>query len=109
MRAASMRWASMGFGFVEVGTVTPLAQAVAIPRPRMFRLPQAKALVNRLGFNNDGLDAFVANVRKSASFRSQGPHPGPEHRQERHDADRQVRLGRLPAVASKASIHMPTT
>jgi dihydroorotate dehydrogenase len=61
---------NMGFGFVEVGTVTPRAQP-GNPRPRMFRLPQAHALINRLGFNNDGLDAFVANVRRS-SFRARG-------------------------------------
>lgn len=61
---------SMGFGFVEVGTVTPLAQP-GNPKPRMFRLPQAQALINRLGFNNDGLDAFLANVRQS-SFRAKG-------------------------------------
>lgn len=60
----------MGFGFVEVGTVTPKAQP-GNPRPRMFRLPQANALINRLGFNNDGLDAFVANVQRS-SFRAKG-------------------------------------
>src|SRR6478609_8993262 len=60
----------MGFGFVEVGTVTPKPQP-GNPKPRMFRLPRANALINRLGFNNDGLDAFVANVRRS-SFRSQG-------------------------------------
>ncbi|MBK0393195.1 quinone-dependent dihydroorotate dehydrogenase [Ramlibacter algicola] len=60
----------MGFGFVEVGTVTPLPQP-GNPKPRMFRLPQANALINRLGFNNDGLDAFVANVKRS-SFRSRG-------------------------------------
>jgi dihydroorotate dehydrogenase len=58
---------AMGFGFVEVGTVTPLAQS-GNPKPRMFRLPAANALINRLGFNNEGLDAFVANVQK-ASFR----------------------------------------
>jgi dihydroorotate dehydrogenase len=58
---------AMGFGFVEVGTVTPLAQP-GNPKPRMFRLPQARALINRLGFNNDGLDAFVANVQR-ATFR----------------------------------------
>jgi len=58
---------AMGFGFVEVGTVTPLAQS-GNPKPRMFRLPQANALINRLGFNNEGLDAFVANVQK-ATFR----------------------------------------
>ncbi len=61
---------AMGFGFVEVGTVTPVAQP-GNPRPRMFRLPQANALINRLGFNNDGLQAFVANVQRS-TFRSQG-------------------------------------
>ena len=61
---------AMGFGFVEVGTVTPKAQP-GNPKPRMFRLPEANALINRLGFNNGGLDAFVANVQK-ASFREQG-------------------------------------
>ncbi len=65
--------AAMGFGFVEVGTVTPLAQP-GNPKPRIFRLEQANALINRLGFNNDGLDAFVANVKR-ASFRSKGAHP----------------------------------
>lgn len=56
--------AAMGFGFVEVGTVTPKAQP-GNPKPRMFRLPEANALINRLGFNNDGLDAFLANVQQS--------------------------------------------
>ena len=56
---------AMGFGFVEVGTVTPLPQD-GNPKPRMFRLPKARALINRLGFNNHGLDAFVRNVQKSA-------------------------------------------
>ncbi|MCT9811815.1 quinone-dependent dihydroorotate dehydrogenase [Acidovorax sp. Be4] len=62
--------AAMGFGFVEVGTVTPKPQP-GNPQPRMFRIPQAKALINRLGFNNQGLDAFVANVRQS-QCRAQG-------------------------------------
>ena len=61
--------AAMGFGFVEVGTVTPKAQA-GNPKPRMFRLPEANALINRLGFNNEGLDAFLRNVRAS-TFRQQ--------------------------------------
>jgi dihydroorotate dehydrogenase len=61
---------AMGFGFVEVGTVTPLPQP-GNPRPRMFRLPQANALINRLGFNNDGLEAFIGNVKRS-SFRARG-------------------------------------
>jgi hypothetical protein len=55
---------AMGFGFVEVGTVTPLAQN-GNPKPRMFRLPDAQALINRMGFNNGGLAAFVANVQAS--------------------------------------------
>ena len=62
---------AMGFGFIEVGTVTPKPQP-GNPRPRMFRLPEAQALINRLGFNNEGLDTFVANVRRSSSFRRKG-------------------------------------
>jgi dihydroorotate dehydrogenase len=58
---------AMGFGFVEVGTVTPLGQP-GNPKPRMFRLPQARALINRLGFNNEGLAAFIANVKRSALY-----------------------------------------
>ena len=55
---------AMGFGFVEVGTVTPLGQP-GNPKPRMFRLPKANALINRLGFNNEGLSAFVENVKRA--------------------------------------------
>ncbi len=56
--------AALGFGFIEVGTVTPLAQP-GNPPPRLFRLPEREALINRFGFNNVGLEAFVANVRRS--------------------------------------------
>ena len=66
---------AMGFGFVEVGTVTPLAQT-GNPKPRMFRLPQAQALINRLGFNNEGLEAFVANVTQSAHHRQRSAPTG---------------------------------
>lgn len=66
--------AAMGFGFVEVGTVTPKAQP-GNPKPRMFRLPQANALINRLGFNNEGLDAFIANVQKSGFRKQAVKHP----------------------------------
>ncbi len=59
--------AALGFGFIEVGTVTPRAQP-GNPKPRMFRLKENEALINRLGFNNQGLDAFVANVQR-AKFR----------------------------------------
>jgi len=62
---------AMGFGFIEVGTVTPKAQP-GNPKPRMFRLPQAEALINRLGFNNQGLTAFLAHVQRARTFRAAG-------------------------------------
>jgi len=66
---------AMGFGFVEVGTVTPLAQP-GNAKPRLFRLTQAQALINRFGFNNDGLQAFIDNVRRCANYqaRATGDH-----------------------------------
>ena len=59
--------AALGFGFIEVGTVTPRPQP-GNARPRLFRLPQAEALINRFGFNNVGVDEFLAN-RLRASWR----------------------------------------
>ncbi|HVO88158.1 MAG TPA: quinone-dependent dihydroorotate dehydrogenase [Casimicrobiaceae bacterium] len=56
--------ATLGFGFIEAGTVTPRPQP-GNPRPRLFRLPAANALVNRMGFNNDGVTAFIANVQRA--------------------------------------------
>lgn len=55
-------WAALGFGFIEIGTVTAIAQP-GNPKPRIFRLPQQKALINRLGFNNDGADAIAKRFR----------------------------------------------
>src|SRR4249919_2339860 len=55
---------ALGFGFVEVGTVTPRPQP-GNQKPRMFRLPQHRAIINRLGFNNDGVDALVRNVQRA--------------------------------------------
>ncbi len=55
---------SLGFGFVEIGTVTPKPQA-GNPKPRMFRLPEHQAVINRLGFNNEGLEALVRNVERA--------------------------------------------
>jgi dihydroorotate dehydrogenase len=61
-----------GFGFVECGTVTPLPQA-GNPRPRLFRLSQDRAVINRMGFNNQGLDRFAANLgRRGAVAAQQG-------------------------------------
>lgn len=56
--------AALGFGFIEVGTITPRPQA-GNPKPRMFRLPDRQAVINRLGFNNAGVDALVRNVECS--------------------------------------------
>ena len=56
--------AALGFGFIEVGTVTPRPQP-GNPRPRLFRIPQAHAIVNRMGFNNDGVDKLIENVRRA--------------------------------------------
>jgi dihydroorotate dehydrogenase len=55
---------ALGFGFIEVGTVTPRAQP-GNPQPRLFRIPQARGIINRFGFNNDGVDALVANVKRA--------------------------------------------
>jgi dihydroorotate dehydrogenase len=62
---------AMGFGFIEVGTVTPLAQA-GNAKPRMFRITDKQALINRLGFNNEGLASFLVNVQRARSFRASG-------------------------------------
>ena len=57
--------AKLGFGFLEVGTVTPRPQP-GNPRPRLFRLPPAQALINRMGFNNVGLDGFLENLARAS-------------------------------------------
>lgn len=54
---------ALGFGFVEIGTITPRPQP-GNPQPRLFRLPQAQAIINRMGFNNKGVDHLVAQVKK---------------------------------------------
>ncbi len=64
-------WAALGFGFIEIGTVTAKAQP-GNPKPRIFRLPQQQALINRLGFNNDGADAIAQRL---AALRESGRWP----------------------------------
>src|SRR5215510_1949642 len=64
-------WAALGFGFIEIGTVTAKAQP-GNPRPRIFRLPEQQALINRLGFNNDGADAIAQRL---AALRVSGRWP----------------------------------
>src|SRR5688572_5136105 len=56
--------ANLGFGFIEIGTVTPRPQP-GNPKPRLFRLPEAQAIINRMGFNNHGLDRLIQNVSKA--------------------------------------------
>jgi dihydroorotate dehydrogenase len=56
--------AALGFGFIEIGTVTPRPQP-GNPKPRLFRLPQAQGIINRMGFNNDGVDALIGNVKRA--------------------------------------------
>ena len=58
--------ACLGFGYIEIGTVTPLAQD-GNPLPRLFRLPKDKAIINRMGFNNEGVDAAVERLKKRKS------------------------------------------
>ena len=63
--------AALGFGFLEIGTVTPKPQP-GNPFPRMFRLPQARAIINRMGFNNDGIDACIQRVKQSSYWQNGG-------------------------------------
>ncbi len=62
---------TFGFGYIEAGTVTPLPQP-GNPRPRLFRLVPAQALINRMGFNNEGVERFVARVQAQRRFRAAG-------------------------------------
>ena len=60
---------ALGFGFIEIGTTTPRGQP-GNPKPRMFRLPEQQAIINRLGFNNEGVDALVRNVGRARRNRA---------------------------------------
>jgi len=63
--------ASLGFGSIEIGTVTPRPQS-GNPKPRMFRIPEKQAIINRMGFNNDGVDKLLANISNSQFARRGG-------------------------------------
>lgn len=65
--AAVPGFSQMGFGFMEVGTVTPRSQP-GNERPRLFRLPEDQALINRMGFNNDGMEKMAANLRNAMPY-----------------------------------------
>ena len=87
--------AALGFGFIECGTVTPRPQP-GNPKPRLFRLPESEALINRLGFNNEGVQHFLVNAGR-ATWRGI---LGPQHRQELRHAER-PRRRRLPRVSAR--------
>ncbi|MDR2015336.1 MAG: quinone-dependent dihydroorotate dehydrogenase [Azoarcus sp.] len=99
--------ALMGFGFLEIGTVTPRAQP-GNPRPRMFRLPKARAIINRMGFNNQGVDALVANVRTSKYKGILGINIGKnaDTPMERATDDYLVALEKVYAVASYVAVNI---
>ncbi len=71
---APLAWWALGFGFAELGTVTPRPQE-GNPRPRLFRYPEARALVNRMGFNNDGAKAVAARLARQARTGLRPPFP----------------------------------
>lgn len=60
-------WFALGFGHIEIGTVTPRPQP-GNPRPRLFRLPEARAVINRMGFNNHGIDALLSHVTRARRY-----------------------------------------
>lgn len=63
--------ATLGFGFLELGTVTPLAQS-GNPKPRLFRLKKEEAIINRMGFNNNGVQALLCRIQNSAFYQNGG-------------------------------------
>ena len=71
---APLAWWAFGFGFAELGTVTPRPQP-GKPRPRLFRFPKLRALVNRMGFNNDGAEVVAARLRSQAERGLRPPFP----------------------------------
>ncbi|HVB47693.1 MAG TPA: quinone-dependent dihydroorotate dehydrogenase [Burkholderiales bacterium] len=99
--------AALGFGFLEVGTVTPRPQP-GNARPRLFRLPQARALVNRFGFNNVGVEAFVANLSRARYRGILGVNIGKNFDTplERADDDYALCLERVYAVASYVTVNV---
>lgn len=71
--------AALGFGFIEIGTVTPKAQA-GNPKPRLFRVPEHQAVINRMGFNNQGIGSHDSEYRKKPLQR----HFGHQHQVLKH-------------------------
>lgn len=91
---------ALGFGFIEVGTVTPLAQP-GNPKPRMFRLPEHQAIINRMGFNNHGLDHLLGRVDKRRYSGVLGINVGKNKATPNEESESDYRKG-IAAVYSRA-------
>ena len=95
----------LGFGFVECGSVTPLAQ-VGNPRPRLFRLSQDRAIINRMGFNNHGLEAFAAGLGKRPRSAVVGANLGANKDTEDKAADYVAGLHRLDGLCDYFTVNI---
>jgi dihydroorotate dehydrogenase len=97
--------AGLGFGFVECGSVTPRPQA-GNPRPRLFRLEEDRAIINRMGFNNDGLDAFAARLDRRPPGVVVGANLGANKDAEDRIADYETGLRRLGGLADYLTVNV---
>lgn len=97
--------AGLGFGFVECGSVTPRPQA-GNPRPRLFRLEEDRAIINRMGFNNDGLDAFAARLERRPPGVVVGANLGANKDAEDRIADYEIGLKRLGGLADYLTVNV---
>lgn len=95
----------LGFGFVEVGTVTPRPQA-GNPRPRVFRLPRNRAVINRLGFNNDGFDVVARRLAPRRGRGIVGVNVGPNRDSADRAADYVAGVSRFAAVADYLAVNV---
>jgi len=95
----------LGFGFVECGSVTPRAQP-GNPKPRLFRLTEDRAIINRMGFNNTGLDAFAKNLVQRRAATVVGANLGANKDTEDRAADYVTGLGRLSGLADYFTINI---
>jgi dihydroorotate dehydrogenase len=95
----------LGFGFVECGSVTPRPQA-GNPKPRLFRLAEARAVINRVGFNNDGLEAFAARLERRPAGATVGANLGANKDTEDKATDYVAGLQRLAGLASYFTVNI---
>lgn len=98
----------LGFGFVEIGSVTPRPQS-GNPRPRLFRLVEDRAVINRMGFNNDGMDAVAARIAANRSGRLTGPlgiNVGANKDSEDRIADYVLAIDRLAGLADYVTVNI---